>query len=62
MPVYFNDRQCRATRDAAAIAGLNVIKIIHEPVAGALAYGLNKRAIDKKVLVFDFGSGTLDVW
>ena len=58
---YFNDAQRQATKDAGKIAGLNVQRIVNEPTAAALAYGLDKKDIDQKVLVFDLGGGTFDV-
>jgi L1 cell adhesion molecule like protein len=61
VPAYFNDAQRRATRDAGAIAGLNVIRVLNEPTAAAMAYGLHKQAETKTVLVFDLGGGTFDV-
>lgn len=61
VPAYFDDSQRQATKDAGAIAGLEVVRIINEPTAAALAYGLDKANIDQKILVFDFGGGTLDV-
>ena len=61
VPAYFNDAQRQATKDAGKIAGLNVQRIVNEPTAAALAYGLDKKDIDQKVLVFDLGSGTFDV-
>lgn len=61
VPAYFDDNQRQATKDAGAIAGLEVIRIINEPTAAALAYGLDKHGKEQKVLVFDFGGGTLDV-
>ncbi|HEV8359260.1 MAG TPA: molecular chaperone DnaK, partial [Candidatus Thermoplasmatota archaeon] len=60
VPAYFNDNQRQATKDAGEIAGLEVVRIINEPTAAALAYGLDKRA-DTRILVFDLGGGTLDV-
>ena len=60
-PAYFNDAQRQATKDAGKIAGLNVQRIVNEPTAAALAYGLDKKGIDQKVLVFDLGGGTFDV-
>ena len=60
VPAYFNDSQRQATKDAGAIAGLNVRRIINEPTAAALAYGLDKQK-DEKIAVFDFGGGTFDV-
>lgn len=61
VPAYFNDAQRQATKDAGAIAGLEVVRIINEPTAASLAYGLDKAGADHKVLVFDLGGGTLDV-
>ena len=61
VPAYFNDAQRQATKDAGKIAGLNVKRIVNEPTAAALAYGLDKKNIDQKVLVFDLGGGTFDV-
>jgi len=61
VPAYFNDNQRTATKDAGQIAGLEVIRIINEPTAAALAYGVDKTEKEQKVLVFDFGGGTLDV-
>lgn len=61
VPAYFNDNQRQATKDAGAIAGLDVVRIINEPTAAALAYGLNKLDQEMKILVFDLGGGTLDV-
>ena len=61
VPAYFDDNQRQATKDAGAIAGLEVIRIINEPTAAALAYGLDKQTKEQKILVFDFGGGTLDV-
>jgi molecular chaperone DnaK len=60
-PAYFNDNQRQATKDAGEIAGLQVVRIINEPTAASLAYGLDKIQKDLKILVFDFGGGTLDV-
>jgi heat shock protein 1/8 len=60
-PAYFNDSQRQATKDAGTIAGLNVLRIINEPTAAAIAYGLDKKDKEKNVLVFDFGGGTFDV-
>ncbi len=59
-PAYFNDNQRQATKDAGEIAGLEVVRIINEPTAASLAYGLDKKG-DQKILVFDLGGGTLDV-
>ncbi len=61
VPAYFNDNQRQATKDAGAIAGLDVVRIINEPTAAALAYGLDKSDVEQKIMVFDFGGGTLDV-
>jgi molecular chaperone DnaK len=60
VPAYFNDAQRQATKDAGAIAGLEVVRIINEPTAAALAYGIDKAGKEEKILVFDFGGGTLD--
>ena len=61
VPAYFNDNQRQATKDAGAIAGLEVVRIINEPTAASLAYGLDKAGKQQKILVFDLGGGTLDV-
>ncbi len=61
VPAYFNDSQRQATKDAGKIAGLEVLRIINEPTAAALAYGLDKVDHDEKILVFDLGGGTFDV-
>ncbi|WP_419040046.1 molecular chaperone DnaK [Parolsenella catena] len=61
VPAYFNDSQRQATKDAGKIAGLNVKRIVNEPTAAALAYGLDKKGTEQKVLVFDLGGGTFDV-
>ena len=61
VPAYFNDNQRQATKDAGTIAGLEVVRIINEPTAASLAFGLDKAKEDMKILVFDFGGGTLDV-
>jgi len=61
VPAYFNDNQRQATKDAGAIAGLEVIRIVNEPTAASLAYGLDKAGKTQKILVFDLGGGTLDV-
>ncbi|MBE6525352.1 MAG: molecular chaperone DnaK [Candidatus Methanomethylophilaceae archaeon] len=61
VPAYFDDNQRQATKDAGAIAGLDVVRIINEPTAAALAYGLDKGDVAQKILVFDLGGGTLDV-
>lgn len=60
-PAYFNDNQRQATKDAGQIAGLEVVRIINEPTAAALAFGLDKSKQDMRIMVFDFGGGTLDV-
>ncbi|HQT45113.1 MAG TPA: molecular chaperone DnaK, partial [Candidatus Micrarchaeota archaeon] len=61
VPAYFDDNQRQATKDAGQIAGLEVVRIINEPTAAALAYGLDKTDKDQKIMVFDLGGGTLDV-
>merc|ERR1711943_107676 len=61
VPAYFNDSQRQATKDAGSIAGLNVLRIINEPTAAAIAYGLDKKGDEKNVLIFDLGGGTFDV-
>ena len=61
VPAYFNDSQRQATKEAGEIAGLKVRRIINEPTAAALAYGLDKKGVDQKIVVFDFGGGTHDV-
>ncbi|KAK6915597.1 Heat shock protein 70 family [Dillenia turbinata] len=61
VPAYFNDAQRQATKDAGTIAGLNVVRIINEPTAAAIAYGLDKKGGEKNVLVYDLGGGTFDV-
>ncbi|ETN02060.1 hsp70-like protein [Phytophthora nicotianae INRA-310] len=58
VPAYFNDSQRQATKDAGAIAGLNVLRIINEPTAAAIAYGLDKKGGEHNVLIFDLGGGT----
>ena len=60
-PAYFNDAQRQATKDAGKIAGLNVLRIINEPTAAALAYGVDKKGKDMKIAVFDLGGGTFDI-
>jgi len=60
VPAYFSDAQRVSTKDAGAIAGLNVLRIINEPTAAAMAYGLDKRGDEQNVLIYDFGGGTLD--
>ena len=61
VPAYFNDSQRQATKEAGEIAGLTIKRIINEPTAAALAYGMDKKGIDQKIAVFDFGGGTHDV-
>ena len=61
VPAYFNDAQRQATKEAGEIAGLTIKRIINEPTAAALAYGLDKKGQDMKIVVFDFGGGTHDV-
>ena len=61
VPAYFNDSQRQATKDAGQIAGLNVLRIINEPTAAAIAYGLNNQSKEQNVLIFDLGGGTFDV-
>eukprot|EP00195_Chlamydomonas_chlamydogama_P005654 CAMPEP_0202899796 /NCGR_PEP_ID=MMETSP1392-20130828/8464_1 /ASSEMBLY_ACC=CAM_ASM_000868 /TAXON_ID=225041 /ORGANISM="Chlamydomonas chlamydogama, Strain SAG 11-48b" /LENGTH=659 /DNA_ID=CAMNT_0049586059 /DNA_START=77 /DNA_END=2056 /DNA_ORIENTATION=+ len=61
VPAYFNDAQRQATKDAGTISGLNVVRIINEPTAAAIAYGLDKKGGEKNILVFDLGGGTFDV-
>mmetsp|Transcript_335 Transcript_335/g.363 ORF Transcript_335/g.363 Transcript_335/m.363 type:complete len:661 (+) Transcript_335:48-2030(+) len=61
VPAYFTDAQRQATKDAGAISGLNVLRIINEPTAAAIAYGLDKKGEEKNVLIFDLGGGTFDV-
>lgn len=61
VPAYFNDAQRQATKDAGAISGLNVVRILNEPTAAAIAYGLDKRVKESNVLVYDLGGGTFDV-
>ncbi len=61
VPAYFDDNQRQATKDAGAIAGLDVVRIVNEPTSAALAYGLDKQDQEMKILVYDFGGGTLDV-
>jgi hypothetical protein len=57
VPAYFNDAQRQATKDAGTISGLNVVRIINEPTAAAIAYGLDKKGGEKNILVFDLGGG-----
>lgn len=61
VPAYFNDAQRQATKDAGTISGLNVVRILNEPTAAAIAYGLDKKSGEKNILVFDLGGGTFDV-
>ncbi|XP_062182127.1 heat shock 70 kDa protein BIP5-like [Phragmites australis] len=61
VPAYFNDAQRQATKDAGVIAGLKVLRIVNEPTAAAIAYGIDKKGAEKNVLVFDLGGGTFDV-
>ncbi len=61
VPAYFNDNQRQATKDAGTIAGLEVVRLVNEPTAAALAYGIDKEGRDQKIMVFDLGGGTLDV-
>ena len=61
VPAYFNDAQRQATKDAGTIAGLNVVRIINEPTAAAIAFGLDKKVKEKNILIFDLGGGTFDV-
>merc|ERR1712100_525036 len=61
VPAYFNDSQRQATKDAGTISGMNVLRIINEPTAAAIAYGLDKKGGEKNVLIFDLGGGTFDV-
>ena len=61
VPAYFNDEQRQSTKDAGAIAGLNVLRIINEPTAAAIAYGLDSKGEEKTILVYDLGGGTFDV-
>ena len=61
VPAYFNDSQRQATKDAGMISGLNILRIINEPTAAAIAYGLDKKSEEKTILIFDLGGGTFDV-
>ncbi len=61
VPAYFDDNQRTATKDAGRIAGLDVVRLVNEPTAAAMAYGINKKGEEHKIMVFDFGGGTLDV-
>ena len=61
VPAYFNDAQRAATKDAGTIAGLNVLRVVNEPTAAALAYGLDKGDKERQIVVYDLGGGTFDV-
>merc|ERR1711971_431157 len=61
VPAYFNDSQRQATKDAGTIAGLNIQRIINEPTAAAIAYGLDKKDQERNIMIFDLGGGTFDV-
>lgn len=61
VPAYFNDAQRQATKDAGKIAGLDVLRVINEPTAAALAYGLDKADQDRLIAVYDLGGGTFDI-
>ena len=61
VPAYFNDAQRSATKDAGTISGLNVARILNEPTAAAIAYGLDKMTGDQNIMVYDLGGGTFDV-
>ena len=61
VPAYFNDAQRQATKDAGTIAGLQVLRIINEPTAAAIAYGLDKKGGESQIIVYDLGGGTFDV-
>src|SRR5258705_13547720 len=61
IPAYFNDAQRQATKDAGTIAGLNVLRIVNEPTAAAIAYGLDKKGGESQIIVYDLGGGTFDV-
>src|SRR5271155_2261139 len=61
VPAYFNDQQRQATKDAGTISGLNILRIVNEPTAAAMAYGLDKKGGERKIIVFDLGGGTFDV-
>lgn len=61
VPAYFNDAQRSATKDAGIISGMNILRVLNEPTAAAVAYGLDKKGEDKNVLVYDLGGGTFDV-
>ena len=61
VPAYFNDAQRQATKDAGTIAGLNVLRVVNEPTAAAIAYGLDKTGDERQIIVYDLGGGTFDV-
>ena len=61
VPAYFNDAQRRATKDAGLIAGLEILRILNEPTAAAIAYGMDQKSGEKNIIVFDLGGGTFDV-
>merc|ERR1711990_1008775 len=61
VPAYFNDAQRQSTKDAGAISGMNVLRIINEPTAAAIAYGMDKKKAEQNILVYDLGGGTFDV-
>jgi heat shock protein 1/8 len=61
VPAYFNYSQRQATKDAGSFSGMNVMRVINEPTAAAIAYGLDKKGAEKNVLIFDLGGGTFDV-
>merc|ERR1719149_575250 len=61
VPAYFNDAQRQATKDAGAISGMEILRIINEPTAAAIAYGMDKKSGEKNIVVFDLGGGTFDV-
>ena len=61
VPAYFNDAQRQATKDAGTIAGLNILRIVNEPTAAAIAYGLDKDKKEHQIIVYDLGGGTFDV-
>jgi heat shock protein 5 len=61
VPAYFNDNQRQATKDAGVIAGLNVLRVVNEPTAAAIAYGLDKKGAESQIIVYDLGGGTFDV-
>ena len=61
VPAYFNDNQRQATKDAGTIAGLNVLRVVNEPTAAAIAYGLDRTGDERQIIVYDLGGGTFDV-